>query len=60
MKGDTMKRTITWIAWLATGLVAALVALNWPAMIATAPLNMVAIEVQWPLGLVISASLPCP
>ena len=48
-----MKRTVTWVAWIAVGLVAALAALNWPTMTAPAPFNLVVTEVQVPLGLLI-------
>lgn len=46
-----MKKTITWLAWTSMGLIAALAALNWPALSATSPINLVVTEVHLPLGL---------
>ncbi len=46
-----MKKTITWLAWVSMALLAALAALNWPALLVTSPINFVVAEVQLPLGL---------
>jgi len=55
-----MKRTIAWLAWASIGLVAALVALNWPAMLASSTINFVFTEVQLPLGLFMLAVAAVP
>lgn len=55
-----MKKTVTWLAWMATGLVAVLTALNWPTMIATAPFDLVVSVVHLPVGLLILALSAVP
>jgi uncharacterized membrane protein len=55
-----MKKLTTWLAWVTVGLVAVLAALNWPTMIATAPLNLVVTEVHLPLGLLMLALAAVP
>ena len=55
-----MKKTITWLAWISIGLVTALVALNWPTLLATSPINLAVTEVHLPLGLVMLALAAVP
>lgn len=50
-----MKRASTILAWLATLVVAALAALNWNALRATAPVNLGFAQVDLPLGLALAA-----
>jgi uncharacterized integral membrane protein len=47
-----MKKLTTGLAWIVLALVAALAALNWTTLMQPAPLNLVLIDVQAPLGLV--------
>jgi uncharacterized integral membrane protein len=47
-----MRQVSTWIAWAVTALVAALLALNWTTLTASAPLDLVVAQVQAPLGVV--------
>ena len=47
-----MRQVSTWIAWVVTALVAALLALNWTTLTASAPLDLVVAQVQAPLGVV--------
>ena len=47
-----MKKLTTVLAWIVLALVAALAALNWSTLMQPAPLNLVLIEIQAPLGLV--------
>lgn len=55
-----MKKTIAWLAWISTGLIAALAALNWPTLLATSPINLVVTEVHLPLGLLMLALAAVP
>ena len=48
-----MKRVISLVAWGTVAIVAALASLNWPTMMAEAPLDLVVARVQAPLGLVL-------
>jgi uncharacterized integral membrane protein len=47
-----MKRVSNLLAWGAVAVVAALSALNWPTLMAPAPLDLVVAQVQAPLGVV--------
>lgn len=55
-----MKKIIAALAWLSLAAVAALAALNWPAMIASTRFNLFLTEVELPLGLVILAMAALP
>jgi uncharacterized integral membrane protein len=55
-----MKKIIAALAWLSLAAVAALAALNWPAMIASTPFKLFVTEVELPLGLVILAMAALP
>lgn len=58
-----MKRVSSLLALGAIAIVAALAALNWPALMVSAPLNLVVAQVQIPLGaivLVVAAALVVP
>lgn len=48
-----MKRVIGLLAWGTVAIVAALASLNWPTMMAEAPLDLVVARVQVPLGVVL-------
>ena len=48
-----MKRVISLVAWGTVAIVAALASLNWPTMMAEAPLDLVVARVQAPLCLVL-------
>lgn len=50
-----MKRISNLLAWGAVAVVAALAALNWSTLTASAPLNLVVAQVQAPLGVVLLA-----
>lgn len=47
-----MKKLTTGLAWVVLALVAALAALNWSTLMQPAPLNLLLIDIQAPLGLV--------
>jgi uncharacterized integral membrane protein len=47
-----MKKLTTGLAWVVLALVAALAALNWATLMQPAPLNLLLIDIQAPLGLV--------
>ncbi len=47
-----MNRVSNLLAWGAVAIVAGLAALNWPTLMAPAPLNLVVAQVQAPLGVV--------
>jgi uncharacterized integral membrane protein len=51
-KENTMKKLTTALAWLLLALVAALAALNWATLMQPAPINLLLIDIQAPLGLV--------
>lgn len=55
-----MKKAFTWLAWIGTGLIATLAGLNWHALLATSPINLVVTEAHLPLGLLMLtlAALP--
>lgn len=55
-----MKKIVTWLAWTSIALVAALAALNGPALLAPAPISFGFTEVQWPLGLLMLGLLAVP
>ena len=55
-----MKKTVTWLAWTSMVLIAALAALNWPALSATSPINLVVTDVHLPLGLLMLALAAVP
>ena len=55
-----MKRSISWLVWIRFGLAAALVALNWPILLATSPINLAMTEVNLPLGLLMLALAALP
>lgn len=55
-----MKKIISWLAWTSLALLAALAALNWPAMMAVSAINLVVTEVQLPLGLLMLALAAVP
>lgn len=55
-----MKKIITWMAWTSVGLVAALAALNWPALLAPTTINVGFSEVESPLGLLLLGLLGVP
>lgn len=48
-----MKRFTSLLGWVAVALVAGLAALNWPTLSAPAPLNLLIVQVQAPLGIVL-------
>ncbi len=48
-----MKQITSLIAWAAVALTAGLAVLNWPTLMASAPLNLVVAQVDAPLGVVL-------
>jgi len=48
-----MKRVSILLAWGIVAIVAALAVLNWPTLMAQAPLNLVVAQIQAPLGVVL-------
>lgn len=48
-----MKSLSTWLAWAAVALVAALAALNWSTLMIAAPVDLLFMELQLPLGAVL-------
>lgn len=55
-----MKKIITWLAWTSMGLMAVLAVLNWPALLATSPINLVVTEAHLPMGLLMLALATVP
>lgn len=55
-----MKKIIAGLAWTSLALLAALAALNWPALMVTSAINLVVTEVQLPLGLLMLALATVP
>lgn len=47
-----MQKISTYLAWLATAVVAALIVLNWGVMMAPADINLVILQLRAPLGVV--------
>lgn len=55
-----MRKALAWLTATSIGLVAALVVLNWPALLTTSPINLVVAEVHLPLGLLMPALAAVP